>query len=203
MIVIRVLSGIVATALAAASIPLAVVGFGLGSFASDGTTTLPTIAVSTSERALEFGEIDIRSGLGADEHDRWVAGRIDDVTIEADGSSLFLGVGPSTQVERFVATGSDPLSQEFWIVQSTGDDPRVELRLPDGAWSGVVMNADGTAGVDTDLSVTIPSAPVRLAAGLVLGAGVVTAGIAALLFVVAFRRQTPSDPEPVRASTPV
>ena len=52
------------------------------------------------------------------------------------------------------------------------------------------MNTDGTPGVNADVTVTIPSGPIRLAAGAILGAGFVTAGLSALLFFVAFRRPT-------------
>lgn len=185
MTAIRVFAGIVAVTFAIVAIPLAVIGFGLASFGADPTTTLPSIAVSTSERALSFGEMDIRSGLDGS---TVFSPGVDDIEIEVQGSDLFVGVGPADRVGSFIRGFSSPAEQLFWVVKASGDDPRLDLEVPDGAWSAVVMNADGTPGVDADVSVTIPSGPVRLAAALVLGAGVVTAGVSALLFYVAFRR---------------
>ena len=184
MTAVRALAGIVATIFAIVAIPLAVIGFGLASFAADPTTTLPSIAVSTSDRALSFGEMEIRNGFDGDT----VFGPgLDDIAIEVQGSNLFVGIGPADRVGSFIRGSSSPGEQVFWVVQDSGDDPRLDLEVPDGAWSAVVMNADGTPGVDAEVSVTIPSSPIRLAAALVLGAGVVTAGVSALLFYAAFR----------------
>lgn len=194
MTAVRALAGIVATIFAIVAIPLAVIGFGLASFGADPTTTLPSIAVSTSDRALGFGEMEIRNGLDGD---TFFGPGVDDIAVEVQGSNLFVGVGPADLVGSFIRGSSSPTEQIFWVVQASGDDPRLDLEVPDGAWSAVVMNADGTPGVDADVSVTIPSGPIRLAAALVLGAGVVTAGVSALLFYVAFRRP---DAHPAMAS---
>lgn len=185
----RVVSGIGAVILAIVGIPLLVIGSGLATFSSDATTTLPTIAVSSTERVLAFGEVDIRDSY--DEGYDFDAG-IDDITIAVTGSHLFLGIGPSDDVERFADSSSIPTGQRFWIAQASGDDPRLDFTIPDEGWSAVVMNADGTPGVDADISITIPSGPIRFAAGVILGAGFVTAGLSALLLFVAFRRQTPA-----------
>ncbi len=184
MSVVRVLAGFGATVFAIVAIPLAVIGFGLASFGADPTTTLPTIAVSTSDRALSFGEPEIRSEFDDDVTFSSEAA----IEIEAMGSNLFVGIGPSDRVGSFIRGSSGPTEQTFWVAEASGDDPRLELEVPEDAWSAVVMNADGTPGVDADISVTIPSGPIRLAAALVLGAGVVTAGVSSLLFYVAFRR---------------
>lgn len=184
MTAIRVLAGFVATVFAIVAVPLAVIGFGLASFGADPTTTLPTIAMSTSDRALSFGEPEIQREFDDDA----VFSSEVDIEIEVMGSNLFVGVGPADQVGSFIRGSSSPTEQPFWVVQASGNDPRLDLEVPDDAWSAVVMNADGTPGVDADVSVTIPSGPIRLAAALVLGAGVVTAGVSSLLFYVAFRR---------------
>ena len=183
----RALSGIGATILAIVGIPLLVIGSGLATFSSDTTTTLPTLALTSSERILDFGEVDIRDG--GDDGYVLDAG-IDDISIAVTGPGLFLGIGPAGDVDRFTRGYAMPTDQRFWIAQASGDDPRLDFTIPNDSWSAVVMNADGTPGVNADVTVTIPSGPIRLAAGLILGAGFVTAGLSALLFFVAFRRPT-------------
>ena len=181
----RVISGIGAVMLAIVGIPLLVIGSGLATFSSDTTTTLPTIAVSSTDRIMDFGEVDIRDSY--DDGHAFDAG-IDDVTIEVSGSGLFLGIGPADDVDRFARSSTVPTGERFWFAQASGDDPQLDFTIPTDSWSAVVMNADGTPGVDADISITIPSGPIRLAAGVILGAGFVTAGLSALLFFVAFRR---------------
>lgn len=200
MTAVRALAGIVATIFAIVAIPLAVIGFALASFGANPTTMLPSIAVSTSDRALSFGEMEIRNGFDGD---TFFGPGVDDIAVEVQGSNLFVGVGPADLVGSFIRSSSSPTEHVFWVVQASGDDPRLDLEVPDGAWSAVLMNADGTPGVDADVSVTIPSGPVRLAAALVLGAGVVTAGVSALLFHAAFRRPDAHPATDVQAPTPV
>jgi hypothetical protein len=46
-----------------------------------------------------------------------------------------------------------PADQDFWAASSHGSGTQtVEWDLEDGAWSIVVMNADGSRGVDTEIS---------------------------------------------------
>jgi hypothetical protein len=88
---------------------------------------------------------------------------------------LFLGIGPSADVERYLSRirhaeitdidtdpfhvtshlvpgrpqAAPPTSQDFWRVQSSGTGTRtVTWPLEAGQWSVVMLNADGSAGVD-------------------------------------------------------
>jgi hypothetical protein len=136
------------------------------------------------------------------------------VTPTGPGPALFVGVGPSTEVDRYLAgvhrtvisdfwTGkvqdvegghsvASPGTQDFWVASSSGPGPRTLLWDPaDGSWTVVVMNADGRHGVRpvaTDLGATAP-AVVWIALG-VLVAGVVFLAGGVLLIVGAFRRGT-------------
>lgn len=124
---------------------------------------------------------------------------------------LFVGLGPATDVSRYLkgvghdeisevelnpmniisterpggAPAGSPAEQTFWVASDTGTGPRsiawdVGLR---GDWILVVMNADGSAGIDADLSVgaTLPGIQ-PLAIGAAIAGGVLlTFGVAVMI----------------------
>jgi uncharacterized protein len=133
------------------------------------------------------------------------------VTPTSPGSALFVGIGPSTDVDRYLAgvnrtvitefweekvdavDGGTPVSapgtQDFWVASSTGSGARtLEWDPADGSWTVVVMNPDGRPGlaVGADLGAKIP-ALLWIAIG-VLGAGAIFMAGGALLIVGALRR---------------
>ena len=137
------------------------------------------------------------------------------VTPTSPGSALFVGIGPSTDVDRYLAgmshtlisdfwgngvqaigggtPASAPGTQAFWVASSTGPGARTLTWDPaNGSWTVVVMNADGRPGIGAraDLGATIPALPWiavgLLAAGAVFGAG------GALLIAGAIRRRRAS-----------
>jgi hypothetical protein len=133
------------------------------------------------------------------------------VTPTSTRGPLFIGIGPSTDVDRYltgvnhtvitefwgdktesIAGGppaSAPGTQDFWVASSTGPGPRTVTWDPaDGSWTVVVMNADGRAGVDVgaDLGAKVPALP-WIAVGFLVGGAIFMAG-GALLIVGAFRR---------------
>lgn len=126
--------------------------------------------------------------------------------------ALFVGIGPSADVDRYLAgvghtlisdlwtnkvqaigggaPRSAPGTQTFWAASTTGAGPQALRWDPgNGSWTVVVMNANGRPGIHVraDLGATYPSLlPIAvglLAAGAVLGAG------AALLITAATRRR--------------
>lgn len=125
---------------------------------------------------------------------------LDKVRIQVEpvsgGPELFVGIGPSGEVDRYLAdvsrtvisdfwtervrdldggtSPSAPGQQDFWVASSLGPGPRsLEWEPTNGSWTVVVMNADGQPGIDVraDLGATAPALP-WIAVG-VLGAGVV------------------------------
>ena len=84
---------------------------------------------------------------------------------------------------------------DIWLENASGSDPSIAIDT-EGLWTAVVMNTDGSRGVDADVSVTLPATPIRIASSLIMGAGAMAAIAATLLFIVAFRRPNP-QPEPV------
>ncbi|MFI5614323.1 hypothetical protein [Amycolatopsis sp. NPDC051903] len=103
------------------------------------------------------------------------------VTVHATGgntSGLFLGIGPAAEVDRYLAgaaieqardfdlapfsanstrvngalTVRPPATQPFWVASGSTD---LTWQLRDGDYRAVVMNADGSAGVNAQLDVTL------------------------------------------------
>lgn len=134
------------------------------------------------------------------------------VTPAGAGPDLFVGIGPTVDVGRYLAgvghthisdfwtgsaqamsggtPGSAPGTQAFWVASTAGPGPRTLTWDPaNGSWTVVVMNADGSSGIDvrTDLGATLPAlswiAIVSLAAGVILAVG------GTLLIVAAIRRR--------------
>jgi hypothetical protein len=156
---------------------------------------------STSGSALATERTDLGSaGTG------WLypPGLLDKVRIRATpvspGSALFVGIGPSTEVDRYLAGVSHTLisdfwgnkveaigggtpaeapgTQDFWVASSTGPGARTLTWDPaNGSWTVVVMNADGRPAIDVraDLGARMPAllwiAGGVLAAGAVFGVG--------------------------------
>ncbi|MGE5156418.1 MAG: hypothetical protein ACM3JP_02855 [Betaproteobacteria bacterium] len=121
------------------------------------------------------------------------------VTPVSPGPPLFVGIGPSADVDRYLAGAkhtvisdfwgnrvqtveggtptSAPGTQTFWVASSTGTGARtVEWTPANGSWTVVVMNADARPGIDVkaDLGARAPAL-------LWFGVGFLVAGV---LFVV-------------------
>jgi hypothetical protein len=137
------------------------------------------------------------------------------ITPVNSGSPLFVGIGPSADVDRYLAgvshtlisdfwsdsvqpiaggiPGSPPGTQDFWVASATGAGAQTLTWDPaNGSWTVVVMNADGRAGigVGTDLGATYP-ALLGIAVGLLVAGGVFLIG-GVLLIVGAIRRSRAS-----------
>ena len=140
------------------------------------------------------------------------------VTPTSPGSALFVGIGPSTEVDRYLAgvdhtiitefweekvdtvaggqPSSAPATQDFWVATDTGPGARtLEWDPTDGSWTVVVMNADASPGVDVgaDLGARMP-AVLWIAVG-VLAAGAVLIAGGALLSAGAVRRRRAGQAE--------
>ena len=178
----------------------------------DGYITSDVQAFSTSGSALVTKPADLGvSGFG------WlytpsVLGEIRiRVSPASAGTTQFVGIGPSDDVDRYLAgvnhtlitdfwsetvqpvggdtAASAPSSQDFWVAWDSGAGPRTVTWDPtEGSWSVVVMNIDGQPGVDVraDLGATLPPL-VWISVGLLVLGLVFLAG-ALLLIVGAIRR---------------
>jgi hypothetical protein len=143
------------------------------------------------------------------------------VTPVRSGPALFVGIGPSADVDRYLAgmshtlisdfwtgkvqgasgggtPGSAPGTQGFWAASATGPGPQTLRWDPaSGSWTVVVMNAGGRPGIHVraDLAATMPTLP-WIAAGLLAAGAVFLAG-GALLMAGAIRRSRASRPRTV------
>jgi hypothetical protein len=134
------------------------------------------------------------------------------VTPQATGSPIFVGIGRSDDVDRYLAgvnhtvineffgdktqivgggpVRSAPGRQTFWVASDSGRGERTLLWEPsDGSWTVVVMNADGRPGVDVaaDLGARAPLV-LWIAIG-VLAVGVIFTCGGGLLAAGALRRR--------------
>ena len=134
-----------------------------------------------SSHAIVSGDLDILTGTPS-----WLAELLADpvdLRIQgADGEGLFIGIAPTSDVDRYLSgvahdevtdldfdgrsianvdyvsrEGTMPLttpgSEQFWEVRAEGAGPQtVEWSLESGSWTVVVMNADASAGVNADLT---------------------------------------------------
>ena len=141
------------------------------------------------------------------------------VTPASAGPPLFVGIGPTAEVDRYL-TGVDhtvitefwedevetvaggtpqsaPGAQDFWVASSTGSGPRtLEWDPTDGSWTVVVMNADGRPGIDmgADLGARMP-AVLWIALGVLIAGAVFLAG-GGLLIAGAIRARRASQARP-------
>ena len=134
------------------------------------------------------------------------------VTPESSGQATFVGIGPSSAVDGYLAgvnhtTISDywsnetqnvagsqvatpPEQQNFWVATSSGQGTRnLVWDASSGSWTAVVMNLDGRSGINvgSDLGAEIPGLP-WITLGLMVGGAIFLAG-GTLLVVFAIRRK--------------
>jgi CAAX protease family protein len=138
------------------------------------------------------------------------------VTPVSSGPPLFVGIGRSTDVDRYLAgvnhtiitefwgdktdtveggaPPSTPGTQDFWVASATGSGPQTVVWDPaDGSWTVVVMNADGRPGIamGADLGARMP-AVLWIAIGLLAAGAVFLAGGALLIAGAIPRNRTPA-----------
>ena len=105
-----------------------------------------------------------------------------DIQSVASGEDLFAGIGPTADVETYLrsvardrvddfdddryvpvfvreegeAEAAPPGDQTFWVAQvSTAQPAQLQWDVESGDWTIVVMNADGSRGIDADVRVGI------------------------------------------------
>jgi hypothetical protein len=140
------------------------------------------------------------------------------VTPAVAGSGLFVGIGRSRDVDRYLAgvghtvisdffadrvdavagvrSPAAPGAQRFWVAASSGPGERtVEWNPRGGSWTVVVMNANGKPGIAmrADVGARMP-AVVWVAIGLLAAGAIFLAG-SALLVVSAIRNERRSRAE--------
>jgi hypothetical protein len=147
----------------------------------------PTYAITT-------GNID----LGADEFD-WAPDKIlGKVRVQVEGQKpVFVGIGSNADVDRYLAKvahdelvdfhsgpsefdlhrggapGTPPGKQRFWVAQTEGSgEQALTWDAEFGRWTAVVMNANGTRGIDVQAD-----AGVKLGWAIWAGLGMFVVGL--------------------------
>ena len=197
----------------------------------DGYLTSKAHRFETGTRALATDNLDIDLG-GADwlADD---LGRVKIEAQSNDGKPLFVGIARTSDVERYLhgvphsivhdvedgpfdsfhadstrhAGNRHPVAPEhadIWAVSSQGNGTQAaDVKFREGDWSVVVMNADGSLGVDADVSAGASVPFLNELGWTALGSGsfALAVGIA-LLFAGARRPQDPTGTAPVGDAAP-
>jgi hypothetical protein len=172
----------------------------------------PTLAITTKS-------IDLATSVP-----QWLLGKIRIEALPAGSAPIFVGIGHKDDVDAYLAgVGRDvvtdvdfdpfhvsydrqpgarspkpPASQTFWVASAHGAGTQVLTWETDsGSWSVVLMNADGSPGVDARVKA---GAEIPYALWIGLGAlvlGILLAAGATLMIVKGWRkRPAPAQPEP-------
>jgi hypothetical protein len=204
---VTVLATVLAIVLAVAG--LAALGADALQRAEGGYFTSSTERLSTPTSALVTDEILVEAGRPGDSPTD--VGDLAEVRIRATpaerGTAMFVGIGPKVEVETYLrgvahdrmasfeldpfavrfdrATGGPapaPAAAPFWVATASGHGTRTVLwEKEQGAWSAVVMNIDGSPGVDIRADIglrfefLLPLGVALLGAGLLLVAASVPA----------------------------
>nr|WP_219508907.1 DUF4389 domain-containing protein [Nonomuraea ceibae] len=143
---------------------------------SEGFVSVTTGRVSTSTYALTTEQVTV-AGQGV----RFLRESVGRVRIETPGAPLFIGIARQDHVTAYLdgvaherithlafpagdtgydrhpgsAPGSPPGAEPFWVATGSGS---LTWDIRPGEWAAVIMNADGTPGVTTDLTLaaTLP-----------------------------------------------
>jgi hypothetical protein len=187
----------------------------------DGYLTTPSERFSTPTYALTRTRLDVETN-GADWvlNDNWF-GKVRIRGESPGANTIFIGIGPEAAVAKYLASVAHasvqdvefdpfrvtyhsvdggapqgpPTNQHFWVASASGVGTQtLTWKVRDGDWTVVLMNADGSRGVDADIDLGAKlSFLLWVAIGLLIGGALVVVGSTALI-VLAARRPRPPPP---------
>ncbi|HMN98814.1 MAG TPA: hypothetical protein PKD59_05325 [Miltoncostaeaceae bacterium] len=168
----RLVGGVILVVIAVLALAIGgtLLGLYLGTRDGDGFFEIDENRLATPTRALVSDSVEVDLG------DAWFVdnGDLGDLRLAAEsrgGGPVFVGIGPTADVRRYLAgvaqqqadfddgdrgdstlgarAPARPGSQAFWAASAEGPGRQAAVwPISDGEWSGVVMNADGSPGVD-------------------------------------------------------
>jgi hypothetical protein len=212
LIVVGVIAGIVAFGLLAGGCALVAVdqtqrdddGFLMSPSQDFATSTYAIVSENAdldtdgAEWALDtfLGTVRIRSESDRDlfaaigpaaDVDRYLEGVAHDVVSDLDSSG-----DPEYSRRPGATPPANPGSEMFWVASSSGTgEQTLDWEPEDGDWRVVVMNADATRGVSTDLSIGAELDSVLwIGLGMLVAGGLLAAGAALAITAGARRRRT-------------
>ncbi len=152
-----------------------------------------------------------------------------EVTGTQAGEEVFLGVGPTRDVEAYLdgvqrtviddlgmdtspadqdllpggAPAGPPTEQDFWTAAASGPGTQqLSWEPADGSWTLVIMNADGSAGVSVDARIGATAPALGGLAWGVLGLGAFLCLLAVLVLVLASRNRPAAAAWPPYGTAP-
>jgi hypothetical protein len=201
LVALGAVGALIGLALAAVAVVLLVVTGRDGAFGGRGST------LSTERYAL----VSDAAGLGTGGVDATVRVRVS----ATGGGPVFVGVGPTAAVERYLSgvpydemvdvrisplratlVPSDggqaparPADRPVWTASASGPgEQTIEVPVHAGGQRLVVMNADGSAGVEVTAALSLRAPFLRSLAIWLLIAGVVVAPVGGVLLAIGVRR---------------
>ena len=185
----------------------------------DGYLTTPTERFATPTYALTRSRLEVDTeGAKWVLNEDWF-GKIRIRGESADEKTVFIGIGPQADVARYLGTvahanvqdvdfdpfrvtylpisggapDGPPTEQGFWAASASGVGTQtLTWKVRDGDWSVVLMNADGSRGVDADVDLGAKlSFLLWVAIGLLIGGVLVVGGSTALVVLAARTRHPP------------
>ncbi|RFU22494.1 hypothetical protein D0Z06_04380 [Geodermatophilus marinus] len=188
---------------------------------ADGFVVSPEERFTSPGHALVSDRIDL--GAGADRLLRAAPVGTARIEITPDPADrVFVGIAPAAEAQAYLdgvartavdALGFDtpadaedevpggappgaPADQDFWTAQASGAGPQQLTWDPAGGrWAFVVMNADGSAGIDVRGRIGAELPSLGGIGWAVIGAGLVVILLAGLLLRPALRRDTDDRPD--------
>jgi hypothetical protein len=189
---------------------------------TDGTFSSGHETISSTTRALvsDHGDID-EGGIGV------AADPSIEIAVRGSDKPVFVGVGPTAAVDRYLAGASvetitdfdvrpfeltttvrdgsgrlgPPADESFWVAEAGGRSAAdATWKIRDGSYRIVVMNADGSPGISVDgaFGVHVPRLTAIATTALAGGLILVVSGI---VLVVAGARST-DRPAPQESASP-
>jgi hypothetical protein len=190
----------------------------------DGYLSTAKHRFAASSYAIVSGDMD----FNVDAPDWLVRDRLGNIRVKATSQKpVFVGVAPTRAVDAYLSHAAHasiadldywpfsvsydrhpghahplpPAEQGFWAASAHGKGTQtLKWKVRDGNWSIVVMNADGSRGVDAQVSAAANVPALSAIAWTTLGVGIVFTAGAALLIVAGTRPRRPgAAPVPVPA----
>ena len=206
----RIVSLVVGCVMAIGALGLAAPGFALLAADQlarddDGFLMSPEQTLTTSTYAITSGDQQLHVDAPPYLTPSALLGDLKLTATGADGSAVFLGIGPAADVENYLAgvqhvslveirdgeavyrttagssPSSDPLAADFWVAEASGTGVQEITWTPEnGDWAVLVMDAGARRGVDVAVTAgaEVPSVP------WVVGTLLSLAGIGLVLSVV-------------------
>jgi hypothetical protein len=219
--------GLVALAAAALLTAGGLVLWADGKKDDDGYLTTATHTFSSRDYAIASDDLDIDEDGPGNLLDDDLYGRVR-LKVESHGDRpVFVGIAPTADVDHYLARSAHaeltdvsvdpfradyraragmrppaaPAAQRFWTASAHGTGPQtLNWKVRHGGWSVVVMNADGSRGVEAGVSAGA-DLPILTPLGWgLLGGGALLALLAAGLVVVGVRSPGGGRPAPVAAA---